>query len=63
MVPRCKGLETLRDAMGQGAHLQEEAQGEARERRGGLGVQVEPGGLALDWWLETWSRRSVKPLI
>lgn len=35
------------------APLQEEDRVGARERQGALEVQVELGGLELDWWPET----------
>lgn len=56
MVARCKGQEKLLVETGQGVHLQEVAQVEVHESPGGLGVPVEPCGLGLDWWLETWRR-------
>lgn len=57
MVARCKGPEKPPGEMGLGVLLQEEVQVEDHESRGGLEVPVEPCGLELDWWLETWWRK------
>lgn len=57
MVAHCRGQEMLQGEMGQGVPQQEEAQVEAHESLGELGVPVEPCGLELDWWLETWRKR------
>ncbi len=56
-VARCKGLEMHPGGMGQGVPLQEEVQVEVHESLDGREVPVEPCGLELDWWLETWRRR------
>lgn len=60
MVAHCKGLEKRPGETGQGVLQQEEAQVEAHESLGGPEVPVEPCGLELDWWLETWRRREKK---
>ena len=57
VVAHHEGQEKLQGEMGQGVPLQEEAQVEVHESQGGWGVQVEPGGLELDWWLETWRQK------
>lgn len=43
--------------MGQGVRRQGGDQVGAHESLGGREVPVEPCGLVLDWWLETWRRR------
>lgn len=50
----CKGPETHPDEMGQEVPQQEGGQVEVHERLDELEVPVEPCGLELDWWLETW---------
>lgn len=57
MAARCKGPERLPGGTGREVPQQEEGRVEAHERLGGLEVPVEPCGLELDWWLETWRRR------
>lgn len=62
-MARCKGPERSPGEMGQGVPLQEEAQVEAHESLGGQEVQVEPCGLELDWWLETWKKEGGETVV
>lgn len=49
----CRGPEKLRGEKGLEGPQQEEVQAEAHESLDGQEVLVGPGGLELDWWLET----------
>lgn len=56
VAARCKGPGKHPGGTGQGVPQQQGAQVEAHESLDGREVPVEPCGLELDWWLETWRR-------